>query len=429
MITILFLLAHKWELKGAINAFYDMKGIGFSSNNHEVFENEGILTGQLNGYSDLSSLKALVQINNANIAANIITNNSKCNSEPSLSSPSPPTSPESSTTSSPSKLAISKLDVNDADLIDEIYPKKLARGISRATDNELLVSKARTEFAHDFRMSSRGSRLMNETCLVETTEYTFTLPDLSIHQPDFSQFLEKDLIEKSSLVSLENAGRLNWWADIGACQKLWPLATTGDGNCLLHAASLGKCSSHCIRSRYMKFFSASNVLITFIGMYGFSDRLLTLRKALHSVLVNSSFKNAFYRRWRWQSNLQNSEAGLILCEEEWEREWQSLLKMASTEPRVRAHVESNTVLKKEKKNSLPEDDMQPHVYESLEEIHILTLAHVLKRPIIVIADTMLKDVTGEPFAPIPVSNICDTSMNEALMNVLLFNSLVAFICP
>jgi len=26
---------------------------------------------------------------------------------------------------------------------------------------------------------------------------------------------------------------------MGICQRLLPLATTGDGNCLLHAASLG----------------------------------------------------------------------------------------------------------------------------------------------------------------------------------------------
>lgn len=49
--------------------------------------------------------------------------------------------------------------------------------------------------------------------------------------------------------------------------------------------------------------------------------------------------------------------------------------------------------------------MQSHVYESLEEIHVLALAHVLRRPVIVIADTMLKDVTGEPFAPIPFGGI------------------------
>lgn len=56
---------------------------------------------------------------------------------------------------------------------------------------------------------------------------------------EFRMFLERDLIETSTLVSLEGAGRLNWWAMVGAAQRLWPLATTGDGNCLLHAASLG----------------------------------------------------------------------------------------------------------------------------------------------------------------------------------------------
>ena len=57
---------------------------------------------------------------------------------------------------------------------------------------------------------------------------------------DFRDFLERDLIEISSLVSLEECGRLNWWAETGTSQRLWPLATTGDGNCLLHAASLGQ---------------------------------------------------------------------------------------------------------------------------------------------------------------------------------------------
>lgn len=39
--------------------------------------------------------------------------------------------------------------------------------------------------------------------------------------------MEKDLIENSSLVALEQSGRLNWWAANGICQRLWPLATTG----------------------------------------------------------------------------------------------------------------------------------------------------------------------------------------------------------
>lgn len=35
------------------------------------------------------------------------------------------------------------------------------------------------------------------------------------------------------------------------------------------------------------------------------------------------------------------------------------------------------------------------VYESLEEFHVFVLAHILKRPIVVVADTMLRDSGGE----------------------------------
>lgn len=47
----------------------------------------------------------------------------------------------------------------------------------------------------------------------------------------------------------------------------------------------------------------------------------------------------------------------------------------------------------------------PVVYESLEEFHVFVLAHVLQRVIIVVADTMLKDCSGEALAPIPFGGI------------------------
>ena len=83
--------------------------------------------------------------------------------------------------------------------------KKLTRGISRATDNVNLVSKARSEFALDFRDSSDHDQLLDFN--VETPVYTFTLPDLTIYPDDFVAFLEKDLIETSTLLSLEQAGK------------------------------------------------------------------------------------------------------------------------------------------------------------------------------------------------------------------------------
>jgi hypothetical protein len=176
--------------------------------------------------------------NQTNSKSSSISN--KFNSEPSLSSPSSPTttsSCESPTNSSLSKLTSSKSDLSEAYLMEEACPKKLFRSISRATDNVTIISKARNEFAQDFQTCHEDSQLKELN--IETPDFTFTLPDLSIHPEDFRHFLEKDLIEKSTLVSLENAGRLNWWTDLGVAQRLWPLATTGDGNCLLHAASLG----------------------------------------------------------------------------------------------------------------------------------------------------------------------------------------------
>lgn len=154
----------------------------------------------------------------------------KCSSEPSLSSQSSDVC-DSSIISSPSKLTF-HYPPND-----NILEKKLSRGISRAADNVNLVSRARSEFAQDFKTSSRGSRLLNVDSFLETPDFTFTLPDISIHQEEFCEFLKKDLIEKSTLLSLESSKRLNWWSNI--CQNLYPLVTSGDGNCLLHAASLG----------------------------------------------------------------------------------------------------------------------------------------------------------------------------------------------
>lgn len=45
-------------------------------------------------------------------------------------------------------------------------------------------------------------------CHVETPSYTFTLPNIYSLQADFRQFLERDLIEKTTLNGLEKSGKL-----------------------------------------------------------------------------------------------------------------------------------------------------------------------------------------------------------------------------
>ncbi|XP_062278710.1 OTU domain-containing protein 7B isoform X4 [Scomber scombrus] len=246
------------------------------------------------------------------------------------------------------------------DEVVQATEKRLSRGISHASST--IVSLARSH------VSSTGGS--SSEPLLDTPLCTFQLPDLTMYRDDFRGFIERDLIEQSMMVALEHAGRLNWWTKVVTnCQSLLPLATSGDGNCLLHAASL--------------------------GMWGFHDRDLMLRKSLYALMDHGLEREALKRRWRWQQTQQNKESGLVYTEEEWQKEWNELLKLASSEPRI--HYSTNGT-------NGGESSDEP-VYESLEEFHVFVLAHVLRRPIVVVADTMLRDSGGEAFAPIPFGGI------------------------
>ncbi|XP_006049271.1 OTU domain-containing protein 7B [Bubalus kerabau] len=247
---------------------------------------------------------------------------------------------------------------------DIIQEKRLSRGISHASSS--IVSLARSH------VSSNGGGGGSSEHPLEMPICAFQLPDLTVYNEDFRSFIERDLIEQSMLVALEQAGRLNWWVSVDpTCQRLLPLATTGDGNCLLHAASL--------------------------GMWGFHDRDLVLRKALYALMDKGAEKEALKRRWRWQQTQQNKESGLVYTEDEWQKEWNELIKLASSEPRM--HLGTNGA------SCGGVESSEEPVYESLEEFHVFVLAHVLRRPIVVVADTMLRDSGGEAFAPIPFGGI------------------------
>ena len=79
-------------------------------------------------------------------------------------------------------------------------------------------------------------------------------------------------------------------------------------------------------------------------------------------------------------------------------------------------------------NSISRSGQDGTVYfESLEEFHILLLAHILKRPIIVVADTMLHDLDGEPLSPVNFSGIylpfeCDVNACHRYPLVLAYDS-------
>lgn len=68
-----------------------------------------------------------------------------------------------------------------------ITDKKFGRGISRANDENVnLVTKARKEFAMDFYAKQEHT-----APLIDTPDYTFTLPDLSVHEEENFRFVFK----------------------------------------------------------------------------------------------------------------------------------------------------------------------------------------------------------------------------------------------
>lgn len=73
--------------------------------------------------------------------------------------------------------------------------KRLSRGISHASST--IVSLARSH------VSSNGG---SSEHLLEMPICTFQLPDLTVYTEDFRSFIERDLIEQSMLVALEQAG-------------------------------------------------------------------------------------------------------------------------------------------------------------------------------------------------------------------------------
>ncbi|XP_007649359.1 tumor necrosis factor alpha-induced protein 3 isoform X3 [Cricetulus griseus] len=191
------------------------------------------------------------------------------------------------------------------------------------------------------------------------TMHRYTLEMFRMCQfcPQFRETIHKALIDRSVQASLENQKKLNWCREV---RKLVALKTNGDGNCLMHAAC-----------QYM---------------WGVQDTDLVLRKALCNTLKETDTRN-FKFRWQLESlkSQEFVETGLCYDTRNWNDEWDNLVKMASADtPAARSGLQ----------------------YNSLEEIHIFVLSNILRRPIIVISDKMLRSLeSGSNFAPLKVGGI------------------------
>ncbi|ESO92198.1 hypothetical protein LOTGIDRAFT_84213, partial [Lottia gigantea] len=158
---------------------------------------------------------------------------------------------------------------------------------------------------------------------------------------EFQGLIERVLVDQDMKSDLEEGKLINWCR---TAQILYPLNTTKDGNCLLHSISM--------------------------YIWGVEDNSLLLRRVLYCTLQTDQH-NVFKQRYFHFMTNRNSEVyGNLLQFDsmDQEQEWKGIVD--SVEPR---HTPSFA-------NPL----------SFLEPIHIYVMANILKRSIIVMADTRIR---------------------------------------
>uniref|UniRef100_A0AAX7UEH7 ubiquitinyl hydrolase 1 n=1 Tax=Astatotilapia calliptera TaxID=8154 RepID=A0AAX7UEH7_ASTCA len=219
--------------------------------------------------------------------------------------------------------------------------------------NLLKAVKIRQRVPNDVVKPAASGGLMHH--LRGMHRYTLEMIAMNHFPQAFREVVQAAILDRAMQASLEKEKKLNW---CGELKKMVPLRTNGDGNCLLHAAS-----------QYM---------------LGVQDTDLVLRKALHGVLKETD-TGVF--KARFQAELLQSQeftqTGLRYTTMNWEDEWEKIVKMASP-------VSSSNGLQ----------------FDSLEDIHIFILSNILRRPIIVIADQVVRSMkSGTSISPLNVGGI------------------------
>ena len=225
--------------------------------------------------------------------------------------------------------------IPDLSVLKEQTPLKSVLPRSISTTNLETTSRCRSVIQKDWKPNAPHG---GTNYFATTPGYTLMLPALDDYPRDFQKFVFDRIVAKDTQESLEIEFCLNWYPGV---TKLVPLYTMGDGNCLLHAASL--------------------------AMWGFQDRNLVLRRAVSHAVNDETGNNTLYQRWKHNREVENQqEYGLELEPHQWDQEWQIMRQQ--------------TMVTAVSGQSLA----------SLDEFHVFVLANVLRRPIIMYAAPKLR---------------------------------------
>ncbi|XP_038076519.1 tumor necrosis factor alpha-induced protein 3-like [Patiria miniata] len=242
-----------------------------------------------------------------------------------------------------------------ADQAEQRSPLRLPNKISDASPT--ITSQLRCSIKEEIE-EHRQDDTLTRFFLQMATFTSLLPPHWESYPSDLKMFLEKEMFDPVLGHILQSEGLMNWCPSV---RKVYPLITPGDGNCLLHAASL--------------------------AMWGIEDDELVLRTALFRLLRDDRNER---NHMRWQRERMRADAGipgsgLMYNTTEWDSEWDLIKELASPKRRpMTAH-------------GLP--------YESLEQFHVFMLANMLRRPIIVVAQDMMRSQWGHSIQPQDVQGI------------------------
>ncbi|OWF55126.1 Tumor necrosis factor alpha-induced protein 3 [Mizuhopecten yessoensis] len=187
-------------------------------------------------------------------------------------------------------------------------------------------------------------------------KFTVCLPALYLFQSEFKQQYIISVCDLDMKNDLKTAKVINWCNGV---KNLYPITTTGDGNCLVHAVSL--------------------------ALWGIEDSEQFLRTLLYLTLseVDASLSNGMsskiQHRWKYvQDEIKKQhprEFNYDITSLDLRSEWDNVVRAAGD------------VLE-------PGTQTAGTPYPSLEGVHIFALANLLKRPIIVLAERTVRSVYG-----------------------------------
>ncbi|CAF1242693.1 unnamed protein product [Rotaria sordida] len=179
--------------------------------------------------------------------------------------------------------------------------------------------------------------------LTDIATYTSVIPYTFLEKNDIFD-TQRYLIDRGMFRTMNDAHIINW---IPSFRMLCPIRTSGNGNCLLHA-----------------------VLIAMVGIHDFDlylrDRLVQFMDENKDILKN---------HWKKERLKSDKNYGIRSEDSKLDEEWDELCNLVRYENSADGQTASHL--------------------EFLEAVHIFSISNMLRRPIIILSEDVIRNKQGE----------------------------------